>query len=82
MESVAVSLDRGATWLPTALETPDSPYAWYPWTTQLTLDPGVHQIWSRATDRLGRTQPLDGAVDWNPNGYEWAGVFKTDVTVE
>ena len=30
---------------------------------------------------LGRSQPQDGSVFWNPNGYEWTGVFKTEVTV-
>ena len=77
-----VSVDRGRTWQPAELERPDSSYAWYPWTAQVVLEPGARQIWSRATDQLGRTQPLDGSVDWNPNGYEWAGVFKADVTVE
>jgi hypothetical protein len=45
------------------------------------LKPGVHEIWSRAIDALGRTQPLDGSIFWNPNGYEWTGVFKVEVTV-
>ena len=36
---------------------------------------------ARAIDDLGRTQPLDGSVNWNPNGYEWTGVFQTEVTV-
>jgi sulfite oxidase len=56
-------------------------YAWYQWTFQTELEPGVHEIWSRAIDDLGRTQPLDGSVYWNPNGYEWTGVFQTEVTV-
>jgi sulfite oxidase len=50
-------------------------------TTQANLKPGVHEIWSRAIDALGRTQPLDGSIFWNPNGYEWTGVFKVEVTV-
>ncbi len=81
MESVMVSFDRGSSWQPAEFEAPESPYAWYQWTTQAELEPGVHEIWSRAIDALGRTQPLDGAVFWNPNGYEWTGVFKTKVTV-
>lgn len=81
MEPVLVSFDRGQSWQPGKFEAPDSPYAWYQWTTQATLEPGVHEIWSRAIDTLGRTQPLDGSVYWNPNGYEWTGVFKTEVTV-
>ena len=55
-----------------------------PYTTPIVetdLRPGTHEIWSRATDRLGRTQPLDGRDRWNPNGYEWDGVAKVEVVV-
>ena len=81
LESVLVSFDRGQSWQPAKFEVPDSPYAWYRWTTQANLKPGAHEIWSRAIDALGRTQPLDGSIFWNPNGYEWTGVFKVEVTV-
>ena len=81
LESVLVSVDRGQTWHPADFDAPESPYAWYQWTTQVTLEPGVQEIWARAIDLHGRTQPLDGTVHWNPNGYEWTGVFKTEVTV-
>ena len=81
LESVLVSFDRGQNWQPAKFEVPDSPYAWYRWTTQANLKPGVHEIWSRAIDALGRSQPLDGSIFWNPNGYEWTGVFKIEVTV-
>jgi sulfite oxidase len=82
LESVLVSLDRGRSWQPAKFEVPDSPYAWYQWTTQANLKPGVHEIWSRAIDALGRSQPLDGSIFWNPNGYEWTGVFKVEVTMK
>ena len=82
LESVLVSLDRGRTWQSADLDAPGSPYAWSPWTVQASLAPGVHEIWSRAVDALGRTQPLDGSINWNPNGYEWNGVFRSRVTVE
>ena len=82
LESVLVSFDRGNSWQPAEFQTPDSPYAWYQWTTRANLKPGVYEIWSRAIDALGRTQPLDGSIFWNPNGYEWTGVFKSEVTVE
>src|SRR3984957_2363299 len=81
LESVLVSFDRGQNWQPAKFEIPDSPYAWYRWTTQANLKPGVHEIWSRAIDALGRTQPLEGSIFCNPNGYEWTGVFKVEVTV-
>jgi DMSO/TMAO reductase YedYZ molybdopterin-dependent catalytic subunit len=82
LESVLVSFDRGQSWQPAKFEVPDSPYAWYQWTTPANLNPGVHEIWSRAIDALGRSQPLDGSIFWNPNGYEWTGVFKVQVTVK
>jgi sulfite oxidase len=82
LESVLVSLDSGQSWQPAKFEIPESPYAWYRWTTQANLKPGVHEIWSRAIDALGRTQPLEGSIFWNPNGYEWTGVFKVEVTVK
>jgi sulfite oxidase len=82
LESVLVSCDRGQNWQPAKFEVPDSPYAWYRWTTQVNLEPGVHEIWSRAIDALGRTQPLEGSIFWNPNGYEWTGVFRVEVKVE
>lgn len=81
IDSVLVSFDRGRSWQPADFETPDSPYAWYEWKTQTTLKAGIHEIWARATDALGRSQPLDGKIFWNPNGYEWTGVFKNKVTV-
>jgi DMSO/TMAO reductase YedYZ molybdopterin-dependent catalytic subunit len=81
LESVLVSSDRGQSWQPAEFQAPESPYAWYQWRTQVNLEPGIREIWSRAFDAHGRTQPLDGSVSWNPNGYEWTGVFKTEVTV-
>jgi sulfite oxidase len=82
IESVLVSVDQGKSWTPAEFEIPDSPYSWYEWKTEKTLKPGTYEIWARATDALGRSQPLDGKIFWNPNGYEWTGVFKCDVTVE
>jgi DMSO/TMAO reductase YedYZ molybdopterin-dependent catalytic subunit len=81
LESVLVSFDKGQSWQPAQFDTPDSPYAWYQWKTQANLKPGVYEIWSRAIDLLGRSQPLDGEIFWNPNGYEWTGVFKNMLTV-
>jgi DMSO/TMAO reductase YedYZ molybdopterin-dependent catalytic subunit len=80
IDSVLLSLDRGRSWRSAELDVPDSPYAWYRWNAKAVLDGGDHEIWARATDALGRSQPLDGRVFWNPNGYEWTGVFKTKVT--
>jgi DMSO/TMAO reductase YedYZ molybdopterin-dependent catalytic subunit len=81
LEAVLVSLDRGRTWEQAALSAPTSPYAWYPWTFKAALKPGTHPVWSRAIDTLGRSQPLDGNIHWNPNGYAWHGVDKIEVAI-
>ena len=44
--------------------------------------PGTYEVWSRSVDALGRSQPLDGTIYWNPNGYEWNGVHQIQVTVK
>ena len=82
LESVLASFNKGQSWQAAEFQTPDSPYAWYQWKTQANLKPGPYEIWARTIDSLGRTQPLDGAIYWNPNGYEWTGVFKTEVIVD
>jgi sulfite oxidase len=82
IETVLVSVDQGKSWQPAQLEVPASPYAWYPWRAEVDFKPGSYEIWARATDLLGRSQPLDGKIFWNPNGYEWTGIFKNKVTVK
>jgi sulfite oxidase len=82
LETVLVSFDRGENWKAAELTRPESPYAWYPWTMTADLQPGRHEIWSRAIDALGRSQPLDGSIYWNPNGHEWNGVYKIQVAVQ
>jgi hypothetical protein len=81
IEAVEVSLDRGATWRRTELERSASPYAWQHWQIHATLSAGQHVLLSRAVDRRGACQPLDGAVHWNPAGYAWNGVDEIEVTV-
>jgi sulfite oxidase len=81
LAAVLVSFDRSQSWRRAVLEIPQTPYGWYPWTLETELKPGVHQVWCRAFDALGRTQPLDGTTYWNPNGYEWNGVHKIEVIV-
>jgi sulfite oxidase len=81
IETVLVSPDAGRTWQMTKLEVPSSPYAWYRWQAHLNLPRGPAQIWAMAIDALGRSQPLDGAVAWNPQGYTWNGVEKIDLQI-
>ncbi len=80
IEAVQVSTDGGTSWTNAEIETPDSPYAWYHWSATVSLDSGEQTIISRAIDKKGRAQPLDGTIDWNPSGYSWNGA--DHVTVE
>jgi sulfite oxidase len=82
LQSLLVSFDRGQSWRPADLQTPASPYAWYPWTIEAKLEPGTSEVWCRAVDAVGHRQPLNGTVYWNPNGYEWNGVHKIQLTVK
>lgn len=79
--SVEVSTNQGRSWQAAILERPSSPYGWYRWRIRVLVAAGDSEIWSRATDALGRSQPIDGAIFWNPNGYEWNAVDKVKIRV-
>jgi DMSO/TMAO reductase YedYZ molybdopterin-dependent catalytic subunit len=80
IEAVLVSTNRGQSWVPAKLTPAASNYAWSRWTIDLDTQPGTVEVWSRAIDELGRTQPLDGRRIWNPAGYEFNAVDKRVVT--
>jgi DMSO/TMAO reductase YedYZ molybdopterin-dependent catalytic subunit len=64
-----VSIDFGVTWMPAGLAAPANKYAWQRWRADLTLpQAGYYEIWSRATDDRGITQPMV-VPGWNPRGY-------------
>lgn len=81
IDMLLVSPDAGQSWQRAALRPPADPCAWYEWTTRVHLPRGKAQLWARAIDALGRSQPFDGSIFWNPHGYTWNGVEKIDVTV-
>ncbi|WP_246179824.1 sulfite oxidase [Microvirga thermotolerans] len=78
---VALSLDRGATWTEAALEPLRNRYDWARWSAILAVPgDGDYEIWARATDSAGRSQPLV-PENWNPNGYGCNAVHRVAVTV-
>lgn len=81
IETVLVSVNRGRSWKRARLTIPESPYAWYRWECPVRLATGDQEVWARAVDSWGRTQPIDGSIAWNPSGYEWNGVEKIPVNV-
>ncbi|RMD52977.1 MAG: sulfite reductase [Nitrospirae bacterium] len=79
---VEVSTDYGMSWKRAEIDMPTSPYAWYLWQCEVSFNKkGVQEIWVRATDALGRTQPIDGTIYWNAKGYEWFGIDKVSIKV-
>ncbi len=78
---VEVSADGGKTWVNADIKPPESPWAWHHWSAKATLASGANTLMCRATDALGRSQPMDGLTRWNPRGYEWNGVDRVDITV-
>ncbi len=79
ISSVLVSSDQGASWKKAKLSHPQSKYAWTRFRAEVTIRSGNQEIWTRAIDERGRSQPLDGSITWNPRGYEWNGVEKVVV---
>lgn len=68
IQSVDVSYDFGATWKRADLAVPANDGAWQRWRTSVTLpEPGYYEIWARATDSDGVSQPF--GINWNPKGY-------------
>lgn len=80
IDAVEVSSDQGQSWRQARLDVPGSPFAWYLWETTVTLGKGPRRIQVRAVDALGHTQPIDGTIGWNPQGYAWHGVHAVQVT--
>ena len=69
VSEVSVSLDFGATWQPAELADPVNRLAWQQWRAEVDLPrQGYFELWARATDELGRAQPML-VPGWNPKGY-------------
>jgi DMSO/TMAO reductase YedYZ molybdopterin-dependent catalytic subunit len=78
--SVEVSTDQGASWTPARLQGQRGAGTWtlfrYPCGP---LEAGPAQLWARATDGSGRTQPL--VATFNSNGYQFDAVVRHPVMV-
>ena len=69
VDKVEISIDFGATWQSTELAAPRNRLAWQHWQTELRLPKsGYFEVWAKATDELGRSQPMI-VPGWNPKGY-------------
>lgn len=80
IEKVDFSLNFGATWLTTELDPPVNAGAWQNWKRNVTFpQAGYYEIWSRATDSDGVSQPF--AIGWNPKGYLNNSVHRVAIRV-
>ena len=68
IERLEVSIDFGATWTEAELDDPVNRGAWQNWRTNVSFpQAGYYEIWAKATDSEGISQPH--AIAWNPRGY-------------
>lgn len=67
--TMAVSTDFGATWKNCQLQPAANRLAWQHWSAEVRFpQAGYYEVWARATDEQGRSQPMV-VPGWNPKGY-------------
>jgi DMSO/TMAO reductase YedYZ molybdopterin-dependent catalytic subunit len=67
VQSVEISLDGGARWLPTTLGRDEGKYSFRQWQTEFVPAAGALSVMVRCTNSDGLVQPL--ALNWNPSGF-------------
>ena len=69
VKATYTSSDFGATWQKAKLRKPANRLAWQHWTASVEFpETGYYEIWARAVDDAGRSQPML-LPGWNPRGY-------------
>ncbi|TDQ32328.1 sulfite oxidase [Zeaxanthinibacter enoshimensis] len=69
VKEVSYSIDFGATWQECTLDKPVNRLAWQNFRAAVTFpSEGYYEIWARATDSRGVSQPMV-LPGWNPKGY-------------
>lgn len=76
------SVDFGTTWQRAELDRPVNRLAWQHWTQAIDFpQPGYYEIWARAEDSEGVSQPMV-LPGWNPRGYLNNACHRIAVQVE
>jgi sulfite oxidase len=82
VREVWLSVDFGQTWRRAELAEPPNRYAWQRWRATVPLpSEGYYELWARAVDSEGRSQPF-AAPNWNPGGYGGNAYHRVAVLVE
>jgi sulfite oxidase len=69
IKTVDISTDYGVSWKSAKVDAPPNKFAWQRFTAGIDLPTaGYYEIWAKATDAKGVTQPF-AAANWNPQGY-------------
>ncbi|MBT6891948.1 MAG: sulfite oxidase [Gammaproteobacteria bacterium] len=69
VKTVEVSIDFGETWQVTKLSSAVNPGAWQHFQTTIQFpSKGYFEVWAKASDSVGRSQPMVMPA-WNPKGY-------------
>ena len=69
VKRIQVSIDFGSTWQNCNLKDPVNRLAWQLWSTRIEFPKkGYYEVWAKATDDEGRSQPMV-VPGWNPKGY-------------
>ena len=69
VKRMEVSIDFGASWQAADLRPAHNRLAWQRWTAHVKFpEAGYYEVWARATDSSGRSQPMV-VPGWNPKGY-------------
>jgi DMSO/TMAO reductase YedYZ molybdopterin-dependent catalytic subunit len=80
IKDVIVSTDSGRTWKEAVLGKDMGKYSWIQWTCPWKPGKaGTYSLRVKATNSMGESQPNDGP--WNPAGYLWNKIEKTNVVV-
>jgi len=79
VKTVELSADGGRSWVPAQLGPDHGRYSFRRFRSALPLLPGRHIVMARAINAAGVTQPL--TQNWNPSGYNRAGVDPVRVEI-
>lgn len=79
LTGIDVSTDGGQTWTAGKFVGPWQRYSWRKWEYGWDAKPGAHTLMARATDSLGRVQPVSRAA--NRLGYRWNVIHAVKVDV-
>ncbi|MBX9797347.1 molybdopterin-dependent oxidoreductase [Sphingomonas sp.] len=78
VQTVELSMDRGARWLPATLGPDQGRYGFRGWQAELMVPPGVHDLSVRCTAADGQVQRFEPV--WNPGGYMLSTIETISVT--